>query len=96
MQIFNYSRQIFTTLVLALVIGVLGGCDGAIDSEYTEQVVIEGFLYPGEAIGPISLHYTVPFTKPFVDSIYAISGADVRITVDGNEYTLLEGTPHGR
>ena len=87
--------------LLAMTFMMLGcilflGCDGAIESEYQEQVVVEGFIYPGEGIGPISLHYTTPFTQPFIDSVYAISGADVRITVDSNEYVLFEGVPRGR
>ena len=75
---------------------LIAGCDGAIESEYREQVVVEGFIYPGEGIGPINLHYTTPFTQAFNDSVYAISGADVRVTVDSNEFVLFEGTPKGR
>jgi hypothetical protein len=82
--------------VIGLMIFFFTGCDGAIESEYQEQVVVEGFIYPGAGIGPISLHYTTPFTERYNDSLSAITGADVRIIVDSIEYTLFEGAPRGR
>ncbi len=66
----------------------IAGCDKAIESTYTPQIVVEGFLYPGEGIDSVLLHYTVPFTKAYDDSAYAIVGADVHVSVDGQDYQL--------
>ncbi len=49
-------------LLLLLTIATFAyGCDGAIESEYVEQITVEGFIYPGEPIDSIILRYTVPF-----------------------------------
>ncbi len=72
------------------------GCDGAIESEYVEHVIVRGFIYPGEPIDSVVLHYSVPFGKSFVDSQFAVEGADVRVRVDGKEYPLLAGILKGR
>src|SRR2546423_9007170 len=81
---------------LGVLIAVLSGCDGAIESQYQEQVVVEGFIYPGEGIDSVILHYTTPFTHSYNDSAFAITDADVRVTVDNNEYILLPQPKRGR
>jgi hypothetical protein len=82
--------------LIALLVLALAGCDGAIESEYQEQVVVEGFIYPGGGIDSVILHYTTPFTESYNDSIYAITDADVRVTADGKEYQLLPAPKRGR
>ena len=79
-----------------VAIGSFTGCDGAIDSEYTEQIVVQGFIYPGEAIDSVILHYTVPFTASYNDSAFAVTNADVRVGVDGKEYVLQASAKRGR
>lgn len=81
---------------LTLLIAVFSGCDGAIESEYREQVVVQSFIYPDGGIDSVVLHYTTPFTQSYNDSASAITGADIRVSVDGKEYTLLESTARGR
>lgn len=84
--------------IYALLLGsfIFYGCDGAIESEYVEQVIVRGFIYPDEPIDSVVLHYSVPFGKSYIDSEYAVTGADVRVKVDGKEYQLLSGTLPGR
>lgn len=78
------------SIVIAIAIAaVFIGCDGAIESNYTPQIVVQSFLYEGEGIDSVLLHYTTPYTKSYIDSEYAISGADVKISVDGADYKLL-------
>ncbi len=81
---------------LALFIAALNGCDGAITSQYKEQVVVEGFIYPGRGIDSVILHYSTPFTDLYTDSSYAITGADVRVSEGGKEYILLPSAAKGR
>ncbi len=85
--------QLFSLLVVASFAFI--GCDGAIDSEYKEQVVVQGFIYPGEPIN-LQLHYTTPFGVAYSDAGSAVTGADVRVRVDGIEYPLVEISPVGR
>ncbi len=88
----NKILIVFSVLIAALQVG----CDGAITSEYQEQIVVQGFIYPGEAVDSVILRYSIPFGKSYVDSEYAVTDADVKIRVDGKEYTLLPGTLKGR
>ncbi len=81
---------------LVLFIAVLNGCDGAITSQYQEQMVVEGFIYPGGGIDSVILHYSTPFTNLYSDSAYAITGADVRVSEGGKEYILLPAAAKGR
>jgi hypothetical protein len=73
-----------------LLLGVLLfiGCDGAIESQYTPQIVIQGFIYPGEGIDSVILHYTTEYTQVFSDSASAIEDAIVTVNVDGTDHTL--------
>ena len=74
--------------ILLLLTSAFIGCDGAIESEYKEQIVVQGFIYPGEQID-VSLHYTTPYGTAFSDKGSAVVGADVRVRVDGALYTLI-------
>jgi hypothetical protein len=89
-------KSIQKLLLLLLVVTFGYGCDGAIESEYVEQITVEGFIYPGEPIDSVILRYTVPFGQSYNDSAFAVVGADVRVRVDGNEYQLLPGSSRGR
>jgi hypothetical protein len=88
--------KIVGNVLSLLLLIMLTGCDGAIESQYQEQVVVEGFIYPGEGIDSVILHYTTPFTESYNDSAFAITNADVRVSVDGNEYNLLPLPKRGR
>jgi hypothetical protein len=72
------------------------GCDGAIESEYKQQIVVHGFIYPGEAIDSVVLHYTSPYGTAVDDNATSVTGADVRVLVDGKEFVLQPATLPGR
>jgi hypothetical protein len=74
----------------------LAGCDGAIESEYKEQVVVQSFIYEGGGIDSVILHYTTPLTEAYNDSVFAVTDADVRVSVDGREFRLQPGAKLGR
>lgn len=71
------------------------GCDGAIDSVYEERLVLSAYLFAGEPIDSVVLERTTEFGKAVVDSAIAISGADIIITVQGEELQLtpIPGRP---
>jgi hypothetical protein len=75
-------------LLLLLVAGLFAGCDGAIVSEYKEQLVISGFIFPGEPIDSIIVRRTIEFGKAYDDLESAIDNATVKVTVDGSSYLL--------
>ncbi len=84
-------------LWMVLCSSILGlACDGAINSEYHEQLVVAGYLFAGSPIDSIILHRTTPFGDYLDDLSSAIDSATVKIIVDGNEHTLLPGSRKGR
>ena len=88
--------KFYHLIYLAVLVSMIAGCDGAITSQYQEQVVVEGFIYPGSGIDSVILHYSTPFTNLYSDSAYAITGADVRVSEGGKEYILLPAAAKGR
>lgn len=89
-------KRIYSILIVLALGAFSYGCDGAIESEYVEQIVVTGFIYHGAPIDSVILRYTVPFGSSYNDSAYAVVGADVKVRVDGKEYQLLPGTLPGR
>jgi hypothetical protein len=85
-------------LLFCLIAGSLVGfgCDGAINSEYQEQLVVSGYLVAGSPIDSIVLHRTTPFGVFLDDLGSSVDSANVVIIVDGVEHTLLPGTRKGR
>lgn len=79
-----------------LITAGLIGCDGAIESEYKQQIVVHGFIYSGEAIDSVVLHYTSPYGTSVDDLATVVTGADVRVRVDGEEFILEPGIVPGR
>ena len=82
---------VFSLLVLALM-----GCDGAIESEYKEQLVISGFIFPGEPIDSVIVRRTTEFGKAYDDLGTAIDNAEVSVTVDSVRYLLQPLARKGR
>ncbi|MEI8135079.1 MAG: DUF4249 family protein [bacterium] len=86
-----------TVLVVAFAaILILNGCDSAIESDYHEQLVVGAFLYANEPIDSIVIHRTTPFGAYYDDLSYAVEDAQVIVTVDGVQHTLLPGSMKGR
>ncbi|HWF44856.1 MAG TPA: DUF4249 family protein [Candidatus Kapabacteria bacterium] len=74
----------------------LNGCDTPIESAYNEQIVVGAFLFANEPIDSIVLHRTTPLGSYYDDLDYAADSAQVTITVDGVQHTLLPGMRKGR
>jgi hypothetical protein len=66
-----------------------GGCDGAIDSAYEEELVLSAFLFAGEHLDSVILERTTPFGQKIDDDAIAVNGADIKITSNGETFTLL-------
>ncbi len=82
--------------MMVLVVVALVGCDNPIQSAYTEQLVVDGFIYANEPIDSIVLHRTTPFGSYYDDLDYAVDSATVTISVDGVTDTLLPTDLKGR
>jgi hypothetical protein len=69
------------------------GCDLNNESDYHEQIVLEGSLYIEH---PLSVRFTrtVPIDRYYDNSQAGLSGADVRIWADGREFVLREDSLH--
>jgi hypothetical protein len=80
-----YGATIVTMLIFA-------GCDQPIETQYSEQLVINTFLFANHPIDSIVLHRTTPFGDTFNDLEYAITGATVIVATNGVADTLLPGT----
>jgi hypothetical protein len=91
-----FGRFVLLAMTVVMVMAVLSGCDNAIQSNYTEQLVVDGFLYAGEPVDSIVLHRTTPFGAYYDDLDYAVDGATVTITVDGVAHPLLPTGLKGR
>ena len=76
---------------LAVIGTMLVGCDAAFDPSDTDQVVIEAFIFAGEAVQDIRLSQTVALGED-PDSAPTIDDAVVRLMKDGVTYPL---TPTG-
>lgn len=86
-------QRILILLFLTGGILTLAGCDLQNDSEYREQLVLEGTLYV-ECPLSVRLTRTVPIDHYYDNSQVGASGADVRIRADGREFLLREDTLH--
>jgi len=89
-------QSLLSFLAMTLLACFFYGCDTAIESNYTEQIVVGAFLYANEPVDSIVLHRTTPFGSYYDDLDYAVDGAQVSITVDGVVHNLLPGTRKGR
>ncbi|MCZ6915387.1 MAG: DUF4249 family protein [Gemmatimonadetes bacterium] len=80
---------------LMLVMTMLAGCDDAVDVEDTDLVVVQAFLFAGEAVSDIRLTSTVPLGSD-PDSAPGIDDAAVRLIKDGVIYVLEATGDSGR
>jgi hypothetical protein len=86
------SLLLAMTVVFAIIAPILfSGCDEPIQTQYSEQLVINTFLFANHPIDSIVLHRTTPFGDTFNDIDYAITGATVIVTTNGVADTLLPG-----
>jgi hypothetical protein len=86
-------QRILIFLLLSGGILAISGCDLHNDSEFREQVVLEGILYVEQPLS-VRLSRTVPIDRYYDNSQAGVSGADVRIFANGHEFLLPEDTLH--
>ena len=75
----------------------LASCNPGIDSSFSPQIVIQGFLYADEPIDSVIIRQTIPITAD--NESDRVSGAKVSISVGDSTYQLIEGLMagyHGR
>jgi hypothetical protein len=89
----RYSKYFFLVTLVSLI---LSGCDYPIASDYQEQIVVGAFLYSGAPIDSVVLHRTTPLADYYDDTDYAVTGAQVTVTVDGVAHTLKPLAEKGR
>ncbi|MCB0275943.1 MAG: DUF4249 family protein [Calditrichaeota bacterium] len=83
----DMTPTFFRTLLLALTsILLLAGCDVGEDITYTEQYVVEGYLFATEPLSNIKLSRTVPFGTAYNFNDQAVNNAQVFVRLlDDNE-----------
>jgi len=84
-------QRILPFLLLTGGILAVTGCDLNNESDYREQIVLEGSLYIEHPLS-VRLTHTVSIYQYYDNSQAGVSGADVRIWADGREFVLLEDT----
>ncbi|MFH1009785.1 MAG: DUF4249 family protein [bacterium] len=77
-------------LLLAAI--ALTGCDSNEKDLFVEELVVQGYLYIGYPLS-IDISHTVPIDQFYDPAAVKVSGADVRIAVDGHEFQLVEQSP---
>jgi hypothetical protein len=86
-------QRIFILLLLTGGIFALAGCDLNNESDYREQIVLEGTLYLEHPLS-VRLTHTVSIYQYYDNSQAGASNADVRVWADGREFLLREDTLH--
>lgn len=76
-------------LGLALVAG-LAGCDWGVEPAERESLVVEAFLETGQPLPPIVLRRTRPLGSPQAPQAEAASGAQVRLSLNGETVSYDE------
>ena len=92
-EISNRGKWIVLTAALLL----FASCNPGVDSSFSPQIVIQGFLYANEPIDSIVIRQTIPITAVNEDD--RLSGANVSISTGDTTYQLVEDLSsefHGR
>jgi hypothetical protein len=82
-----------TRLVLIFVVVLFASCNPGVDSSFSPQIVIQGFLYANEPIDSIVIRQTIPITA--VNENDRLSGAKITITTGDTTYQLIEDLSTG-
>ena len=85
----KYARHVLWFLLAAIL---LVGCDKNDEDLFVEELVVQGYLYVGHPLS-VDVSHTVPIDQFYDPAAVKVSGADVRITVDGHEFQLIEQLP---
>ncbi|MCB9358139.1 MAG: DUF4249 family protein [Calditrichaeota bacterium] len=83
--------KIFSYILLGLFSAMLfSACDDEADAVYTEELVVDGWMYIGHPL-EIRLTHTIPVDQAYYPDQVRVSGASVFITVNGQAtYELTE------
>lgn len=83
----------YLLVLMTLIAGAFlyTGCDLKNDSEFEEQLVLEGTLYVNNPLS-VRITKTVPIFQYYDNSQLGVSGAEVHIWADGREFILPEDT----
>lgn len=73
------SRPLPPALLLALLVGVLPGCDTAGPPTHEPRYVVESYQVAGEPLAPVRLMRTVPVGRSFDARDDGVAGARVRV-----------------
>lgn len=85
-------KQIKHLVWLPLIAAALMGCDRNEEDVFVEELVVQGCMYVGQPLS-IDISHTVPIDQFYDPAAVKVSGVDVRITVDGHEFQLIEQLP---
>lgn len=83
-------------LITLSLLPILSACDGAIESDYKEQLVVSSFLFANEPVDSVVIHRTTPFGNFYSDLEYAVDSATVTLSDGEQTYTLLPAARKGR
>lgn len=78
-------RVIIATLLLSLI---AASCEDPIPADYTEELVIEGFVIVGEPLAKIRIMRTLPISDTFSFAKAAIKDAIVRVYANDSEIAM--------
>ena len=87
----------FRSLALA-ALALTAGCDGTVDDDFSEELVVSAFLGTGEPLPPVALTRTLPLLAVYSPEAAAVDGADVRVTLlaaDGSDEAVYAYAPSG-
>ncbi len=76
-------RSSMLSLVSLISALFIVGCEDPVPTDYTQEIVLEGFVFVGEPIEDIRVLRTLPITDTFRFADASVATADVRITADG-------------
>ncbi len=82
-----------------LALGTLAGCDGQLEGEFNQKLVVSANLGTDEPLPPVSLSESSPLLEPFDPSALVVRDAEVTVTLlaaDGSDeevyaYAFQEG-----
>lgn len=62
-----------------LILLLLAACDGTIENDFNEEVVVESYQFTGAPFSPVFVFTTAPVGEPFDRTALSINDADVRV-----------------
>jgi len=77
-----------TFLLSTLISALLIGCADPVPSDYTEEVVLEGFVLVGEPLSNIRIYRSLPITDTFKIENAVVPDAEFIVMADGREIAM--------